>query len=330
MGFTLNKNGQVFKAVLKMYPVQQAPQNWQAGCRVRITGICSLSHDDDRPYAGVWQAKSFQILLRSPADLEIIAPPPWWTPRHITILLSVITGTLAFMIGVVMALSRRRLREQERQREMAEAEFAAILSERNRVGRELHDTLSQGLTATSVQLRLARKKMNGASDAVNQHLDAALLLVRESLKEARNSIWNMRAQVLENGDLSDALKAILRQMADGTDMVTMFDSVGRTRRLAPVIENNILRIGQEAIVNATKHSGAKQVQVTLEYEERQFRLRVADDGRGFDPAEPPRSDGGFGLMGMRERAAEMNGKLTLRSAPGQGTEIILNIPLSGE
>ena len=330
MAFTLDRDERQFRAVLKMYADPHAHPNWQAGCRVRVTGICSLTHDDGRPYAGIWQPKSFQILLRSPADLAVLVPAPWWTPRHITMVLSIVIGALALMIGIVTAVSRRRLHEQERQREMAEAEFSAILSERNRVGREIHDTLAQGLTATSVQLQLAKKKLNGTSEVVNQHLDSALSLVRESLKEARNSIWNMRAQILEKGNLSDALQAILAQMADGTETVTGFDLYGRARRLAPVIENNILRIGQEAIVNATKHSGAKHVKVVMDFEEKQFQLRVADDGRGFDPAAPRNGDGGFGLVGMRERAAEMNGELTLRSAPGQGTEIILSIPLSAE
>jgi signal transduction histidine kinase len=246
------------------------------------------------------------------------------------ILLSVITGALALLTGLVLTLSRRRLREQERQRQMAEAEFAAILSERNRLAREIHDTLAQGLTATSVQLRLAKRHANGASEVFTRHLDTALSLVQDSLREARNSIWNMRAHVLENGDLAGALRGILHQMADGTEIVGQLHVTGRVRRLPPVVENNVLRAGQEAIANAVRHSEAKRVDVTLEFEEKQFHLRVVDDGRGFDPERPPSGDGGFGLVGMRERVAELKGELNIRSAPGQGAEIVLTIPLSGD
>src|ERR1700744_1239928 len=105
---------------------------------------------------------------------------------------------------MVMLAARRRLREQAVQRAMAEAEFTAILAERNRLAREIHDTLAQGLVATSVQLRLARKELNGDTTPVRQHLDSAQQLVRQSLQEARNTIWNMRSQVLENGDLVGA------------------------------------------------------------------------------------------------------------------------------
>jgi signal transduction histidine kinase len=155
-------------------------------------------------------------------------------------------------------------------------------------------------------------------------------MVRDSLEEARNSIWNMRPQVLETGDLVSALKNILKQLSAGIVSDSHFEVVGRERRLPATIENNVLRLGQEAIANVVNHANAKQIKVTLEFGEKQFSLTVADDGRGFDPANPPPSEGGFGLVGMKERAKELNGKLKVRSAPNQGTEISLSIPLVGE
>jgi signal transduction histidine kinase len=119
-------------------------------------------------------------------------------------------------------------------------------------------------------------------------------------------------------------------MSDGTEITAQFDVIGRARRFAPVIENNILRVGQEAISNAIKHSAARRIKVKLEFGEKQFVLEVTDDGRGFDPQAPPSSEGGFGLTGMRERAAELKGELNIRSTPGRGAEIILGIPLSGD
>ena len=330
VAFTLDKGGKIFKAVLKRPSNQPLRPDWQSGSKVRVTGICSLIHDETKPMAGIWQPQSFQILLRSPADLNTITPPPWWTSGHISLLLGVVAGALLLVTGIVTLFARHRLNEQKHQRAMAEAEFAAILSERNRMAREIHDTLAQGLVATSVQLRLAKKQTAGTSEALNQHLDAAQQLVRGSLEEARNSIWNMRSQVLENGDLASALQGILKQMADGTEVETRFEVAGKPRRLAPVIESNLLRVGQEAVTNATKHARAKHISVRLEFGEKQFRLVVADDGRGFDPSVPLPGAGGFGLVGMRERATQLNGELNIRSAPGQGAEISLSIPLSSE
>ena len=174
---TLDKDGQTFKAFLKTESGDPIHPNWQAGSKVRVIGICSLDYDETRAVPGIWQPKSFQIVLRSPEDLTVIAPPPWWTLKHFTMLLAIATSVLVFLIALIVAFSRRRLHEQKRHRDMAEAQFAAVLSERNRMAREIHDTLAQGLAATSVQLRLAKKYLNGDSGVVTGYLDAAQQLV---------------------------------------------------------------------------------------------------------------------------------------------------------
>lgn len=329
--FTLQRNDAVFKAILKLPDTKREHPEWLPGSKVRVTGICSLLHDDVRPMMGVWQPQSFQLLVRSPADLVVLVAPPWWTPQRTIYALGLICAVLLIASGVGITLSRRRLNEQAHRRQMAEAEFTAILAERNRVAREIHDTLAQGLAATSVHLRLAKKQADDDdSQSLHHHLDVSQQLVRESLEEARNSIWNMRSQVLETGDLPGALDGILKQMADGAEFQATLEVTGRPRRFAPVIENNLLRVGQEAITNAARHARAKQLRVTLDFGEKQFRLAVWDNGSGFDPAKPPSSSGGFGLVGMKERAAELKGELKIRSSPDQGTEINLTVPLSGE
>jgi signal transduction histidine kinase len=325
---TLQETNMPFKALLKKGGNASFAREWQAGSVVRVTGICAFIADDAGPVlSGVWHPQSFQILLRSPDDLVTLKPPPWWTPRHIIVLLLLVTGGSVAISALVMSVARHRLREQARRRAMAEAEFAAILSERNRVAREIHDTLAQGLAATSVHLRLANKSANGAPEPVAHHLEVAQQLVKESLEEARNSIWNMRSQVLETADLAGALKGILHQMADGTELKCHFQTSGEPRRLAPFIENNILRVGQEAISNAVHHAAARSISVDIGFAEKGFSLEVTDDGRGFDAATPPSGRGGFGLVGMRERAAELNGQLALHSVPGEGTSVHLAVPL---
>ena len=307
------------------------PPEWQSGSQVRVAGICSVAAPADGiALSGVWEPNSFSLAMRSLDDLTVIKPAPWWTPAHVILVLVAAFGGLLLVTGVLALLARRRLNEQERQRAMAEAEFTAILSERNRVAREIHDTLAQGLVATSVQLRLARKTAMGSPESLAHHLDAAQQLVSGSLEEARNSIWNMRAQVLETGDLASALRGILKQMAEGSDMKTAFEITGQSCRLAPVIESNLLRVGQEAITNAARHAQAGKLVVRMEFDRKSFRLVVIDDGRGFNPAAPPPSDGGFGLVGIRERAAELKGELIIRSQPGTGTEIRFTVPLGGD
>ncbi len=329
--FTFQLGETVFKASLKQPGLGAKRIPWQAGSLIRVTGICSLIHDDVRPLMGVWQPESFQLFIRSPADLIVLKAPPWWTPQRTVYALGIICATLLVVSGGGFLLSRRRLQEQNQRRQMAEAEFSAILTERNRVAREIHDTLAQGLAATSVQLRLARKVTGASSDpeALHHHLDAAQQLVRDSLEEARNSIWNMRSQVLETGDLPAALDGILKQMADGTELETALNVTGRPRRFAPVVENNLLRVGQEAITNATRHARASRISVELNFGEHEFRLTVRDNGRGFDPTKPSSGNGGFGLVGMRERAVELKGELKIESNAPQGTAIILSVPVSG-
>lgn len=320
-----------FKAILKLPEDKREHPEWLPGSKVRVTGICSLIHDDPRPMMGIWQPQAFQLLIRSPADLVVLTAPPWWTPLRISYALGIACAILVIASAIGITTSRRRLKEQAHRRAMAEAEFTAILAERNRVAREIHDTLAQGLAATSVHLRLAKKQADDEdSQSLHHHLDVSQQLVRDSLEEARNSIWNMRSQVLETGDLPSALDGILKQMADGAEFQAALEVTGRPRRFAPVIENNLLRVGQEAITNAARHARAKKLNVTLDFGEKQFRLTVRDDGAGFDPAKPPPSSGGFGLVGMKERAAEVKGELTVRSEPDKGTEITLTVPLSGE
>jgi signal transduction histidine kinase/lysophospholipase L1-like esterase len=327
ISLTIDQHGQLYKAVLKTPSPERPMPAWPRGAQVRITGICTVANDEAQPSPGIPQAPSFQILLRSPTDLEILQPPPWWTLQHLALMLGVATSILTLAVGAVLLLSRRRLRQQQHERQMAEAEFSAVLSERNRLSREIHDTLAQGMTAALVQLRLAKKQLNQSREKVLQHLDTALALVGGSLQEARNSIWNMRSQVLEKGDLSGALEGILKQMADGTDIETGVEVTGKPRRLAPVVENNVLRIGQEAITNSVKYSRARRISMRMHFGREKLWLRVADDGQGFDPLAPKESQGGFGLVGMRERAGELHGKLDIRSGQGQGAEVILTIPL---
>jgi hypothetical protein len=132
--------------------------------------------------SGLSRPVSFQLLLRSPADLVLIELPSWWTPRHIMWLLGAVTGVLLLAVAGVMLVARMRLKEQAVRRAMAEAEFSAILKERNRLAGEVHDTLAQGLGAISMQLELVKDRMKSGPETMIKHIELAHSLVRHSLR----------------------------------------------------------------------------------------------------------------------------------------------------
>jgi signal transduction histidine kinase len=300
--------------------------DWEPGSLVRVSGVCTVTPEGAGPLGGLWEPRTFQILLRSPADLAVLHPPPWWNAERVVWVLSSFLALALGAVAVVMLASRRRLKEQEHRRAMAETEFTTILSERNRMAREIHDTLSQNLGAICVQLELVRGHADEISPSARNHLGSALKLARGALAEARDSIWNMRSHILEKGDLAQALEGILRQMTDGTEMEPSMRIEGTPRRLPPVVENNLLRIGQEAITNASKHGKPKHIDVTLAFEGRAISLVVQDDGIGFaKPQQPERNQRSFGLVGIRERADLLGGKVEIDSAPGQGTRVAVTV-----
>ena len=210
-----------------------------------------------------------------------------------------------------------------------QSEFSAVLGERNRIAREIHDTLTQGLTGISLQLELVAKMLSVSADAAKTHLNQARLLARECLDDARRSVWDMRSQALEDSDLPTSLSSSARRLTANTGTQAQIRVSGPYRKIDPAIESNLLRIGQEAINNAVKHAKAGLIDVGLEFDPGLVRLSVRDDGCGFDGNAPaaPSEQGHFGLLGMRERAEQIGGKLTVKSNRGSGTEVSVEVPL---
>ncbi len=326
MELTLEWLGRPIRGHLHMREQTRYPSSWTPGSIVRVSGICTVEADGPGPLGGLWVPSQFQLLLRSADDLAVVRPPPWWNAERIVWILSAFLTLAIGSIAGIMWLSRRRLKEQMHRRSMAEAEFSAILRERNRLAREIHDTLSQSLGAISVHLELARSHANELGEDIRHNLGTAHKLARAALAEARTSIWNMRSQVLEECDLSEALRRILRQLTDDSNVLAGVTVEGIPRRLSPMVENDLLRIGQEAINNAAKHARPGRIDLTLSYEKRLIRLSVEDDGAGF-LAETPAAQGrrSFGLVGIRERAELLGGTVDIQSAPGEGTRVTVSI-----
>jgi signal transduction histidine kinase len=207
-----------------------------------------------------------------------------------------------------------------------EARFQAVLQERNRIAREIHDTLAQGFAGVSVQLEIVSRKLGPAADAAREHLDQARMLVRSSLSEARRSIWELRSQSSEIEDLASRLSKMAAQMGGPGQPKIAVQVRGAFRPLPPRTEDELLRIAQEAVTNALRHAEASQIDVEIAFDPRLLRMTVADNGRGFQPSgQTTGVNGHFGLKGMRERAAGIDAKLKLDTAPGAGTKLSIEV-----
>ncbi len=302
---------------------------WRAGSSLRVDGICSVGQINYRRPTGRWVAQDLQLLLRTPADVTVLRAAPWLTTqRALTIVIALALVTLLALV-VVAVLARRQIRQREDARKLAEVEFAAMLAERNRLARELHDTVAQDLNAVSMQLELARNSArSGQIEPAQGHLASAHTIVRHCLTEARESIWNMRSHILERTDLPGALQTVAEQLSAGRGCEIRTRVLGRPRRLAPAIENNLLRIGQEAISNALKHAQPSRIELELTFEEPSVRLLVRNDGAPFNPESAATATSHFGLAGMRERVGQMNG--TFRIGPdfsgGTRLEVVVDAP----
>ncbi len=229
---------------------------------------------------------------------------------------------LVAVAGCVAMLLRQRLRH-------AEAEFRAVLGERNRIAREIHDTLAQGYVGISAQLELLAELLRVSRiDEATRRLNQTRDYVREGLAEARQSIWALRTQDARE----TAFPVRLRRMVEsaGTDgLETQFNTFGAYRPLPEKTEENLLRIAQEALHNVKKHAEAKKVSVYLEYRAATIALEVRDDGRGgVTSAEAQTRPGHFGFTGMRERAEAMDGTFEVSGASGEGTTVRVTIPAS--
>jgi len=222
---------------------------------------------------------------------------------------------LAVAAGLVVLLLRLRLQR-------AEGEFRAVLGERNRIAREIHDTLAQGYVGISVQLEvMAELLRHKKTEAAEKHLDLTRGYVREGLADARQSIWALRSQ--DSGETT--LPVRLRRMVEsegGHGLEAKFSIFGAYRAMTLDTEQEFLRVAQEAIHNVKKHAEAQHLFVQLEYGPEMIALEVRDDGRGF-AAEQESSPGHYGMTGMRERAAAIDGALEVTSEPGIGTTVRL-------
>ena len=308
----------LFTAVLR--GEEPWPEGLRAGSVLRLVGVCAVSTREQRV------PQAFRILLRTGTDVEVVQPAPWWTSRRAAWVLSAMAGLVTLALAWVVTL-RRRVQAQARiiwKRVRRETE----LQERQRMARELHDTLEQNLAGISLCLEAARLTVTSAPAMAENHVARALVQVEASIDEVHRAVWALREESLETHGLHACLDEIGRQLAAchpaAIDLTTSVE--GAPRPFPVAVENNLLRIGQEALTNAVRHGEASRIEVRLRYGTDSFSLRVSDDGHGFDVAAAA-APGHFGLAGMRERVQEMGGRLEVASAVNRGTEVAVTLPL---
>ena len=345
--FTAEKEGATEDSFLTSIPI---------GSTLGVDGVCLLQTDE------FGKTKSMQLLLASSKDVRILATPSWMTPQRLLAILA--ASLVVILIGStwIIMISRRnsvlkqlirereldrkelqkahdtlewRVKERTRQlkiqitaRKEADLQSKAVLSERTRLAKELHDTIEQTMTGVTLQLNAVAKLLSQNPETAGHHLGLARNMVRTSRVDLRRSIWDLRTRELEQFNLPTALLVSGNQIADGAHIRIESETEGEVRTLPEIIEENILRIGQEAMTNAVKHSGASRLHLHLAFRSEKIVLTVKDNGNGFTPetcAGP--NEGHFGLLGMTERVKRLLGKISILSAPGKGTTICVEIPV---
>jgi signal transduction histidine kinase len=325
------------------------------GSLVEASGVCLLESGEDA------KSRSLRLLLPTSYNVRIIQKPSWFTPEHLQVTLVMISVVLVVAVGWTALLSKKnlmlkflmrekeaaqqelqqahdlleeRVKERTNQlrvemtaRKESELQFRAVLTERTRLAQELHDTLEQSMTGIALQLDLTSSLFDEKSPDASHHLQLARNLMQQSQTEVRRSVWGLRSRATEPFNLVNALNTTTRQITDNTGICVEVQTHGEAGPLSEIAEENLLRIGQEAVTNVVKHSGAKVIQIDLQFTPQRVALQIKDDGKGFAPADcvGPK-DGHFGLLGIRERAERLGGQALITSEPGKGSRIRVEIP----
>ncbi len=261
----------------------------------------------------VQAANSDGIWNRAGAELAFTILPPFYRRAWFYLLIVLALASVAYAI---YHLRVRRLRSQ----------FDAVLAERGRIAREIHDTLAQNFVGISIQLQIAEQLLStNNTAATSEQLQQTRALVQEGLNDARQSIWELRASVAQDSLPTRIARAAERAARE--DLNQQVKIGGIYRPLDAAVEKEVLRIAQEALANVTRHAHATEVKVELRYESDRLQLAVMDNGSGFDPDAVSSADDHFGLQGMRERAAGLAATLSVTSSLGDGTSVRLTVPL---
>lgn len=296
----------------------------QLGARLAVTGICEIDNlSSDQGFRSM--PTSARVLLRSPADMTVLNPAPWWTTGRLLAALGMAT-TLLVLAGAWIALLQRQVGRQTNLLRHRIAHEAA-LEERQRIAREFHDTLEQELAGLSLRLDAATTRP--LEEKALSLLQTSRHLVSRIQSEARNLVADLRADPSAATDLASTL----RELADRIPLHDLLSVQVQVQEPVPELPAHLVHhlrmIAQEAVTNAMKHAQARHIILRLAVAGRHLQMQISDDGRGMSTeAETNGKAGHFGCMGIRERCRNIGAEVTWRSASGEGTTVDVTLPLS--
>lgn len=260
------------------------------------------------------------------ADQAVIRE--YWAQGFIRFFLFVLCGFNLVRLSAAQRRQRQELAEKNAQlaHYAATLEQLTISRERNRLARELHDTLAHTLSAINVQLNALDVLWDSSPNAARLKLKQTQELTRSGLDEARRALHALRSSPLDELGLPIALRRVAQTAAERAGAELNLHVPTQLNGIPPDIEQQLYRVAEEALNNVVRHARARRIDLKLEYTESALTLTVRDDGSGFDPSQTA-ANGHYGLVGMKERAELINGSLEIKSQPGAGTIIQLTVPL---
>lgn len=292
------------------------------GARVRLTGVASLSAVNTPDQL----SERFALKLRSAADIDIIEPPSWLTSERSRIIAQIIAAIA--IVALIWAITLRRTVRRQTEVISRQIEKEATMQERQRVARELHDTLQQNMTAVTMQLDTVDHHSRQADSAGTA---AALGRMRDMLSEARQetriAITRLRSEELPPAPIHELLQVALHSDAELAHIDLVVTATGQPTILEEQKSRHVLQICKEVFTNALRHSGASRITMDFHYRRKTLKVIISDDGRGFDTTEKL-PHGHFGIIGMRERCKQIGADLEIQSTLWKGTQIILSTPLT--
>ncbi len=301
---------------------------WVRDSRLKIRGIAENVPSDALTNPQVSQ--TFFVRVSQLSDIVLLESPPWWTAKHMLWLLVGTLGCGLLVASWAFALRRRvayqtKIIENQVHRE-------GVQEERQRLARELHDSLEQEMTGVGLQLETAMARLEHQPEAARTSVERARRLLHRAQRETRETIWDLRSSPTDPHVLPSYLEEILQPLAESAGAVLHVTcDVAEAAKVSSGLMHHITRVASEAVANATKHGHAKNVRLNLTIDDSELCLRVQDDGSGFIQAEAPGArQGHFGLTGMQERAGKCGGSVQISSSIGAGTEICFRAPLENE